>query len=109
MSEETKMLWVGVLVGALITGLVAFGGGYLMVRTADNASKMTFAQAVRDLADAQRNSLLPTQGTKFVIAYKDKEGIKVIPKMYDSVEQGLKEVPPDAQGEIRIMTLKLEK
>lgn len=109
MSEETKMFWMGILVGALITGLVALGGGYLMTRMADNSSKQAFATAVRDLADAQRNSLLPTQGTKFVIAYKDKEGIKVIPKMYDSVEQGLKEVPADAQGEIRVMTLKLEK
>jgi ABC-type branched-subunit amino acid transport system permease subunit len=109
MSEETKMFWMGIIAGVLVTGLAALGFGYLMTRTSENAAKAAFSQAVRELADAQRNSLLPTQGTKFVIAYKDKDGIKVIPKMYDTVETGLKEVPADAQGEIRVMTLKLEK
>lgn len=109
MSEEAKMFWMGIIAGILVTALMGLGAGYLMTRTAENASKAAFAQAVKDLADAQRNSLLPSQGTKFVIAYKDKDGIKVIPKMYDSVEIGLKEVPSDAQGEIRVMTLKLEK
>lgn len=109
MSDETKMFWLGILAGVIVTGIVALGGGYLMSRTSENAAKAAFAQAVRELADAHKNSLLPSQGTKFVIAYKDKDGIKVIPKMYDSVELGLKEVPSDAQGEIRVMTLKLEK
>lgn len=109
MSEEAKMFWMGLIAGILVTALFALGGGYLMSRTAENAAKASFAQAVKELADAQRNSLLPSQGTKFVIAYKDKDGIRVIPKMYDTVELGLKEVPADAQGEIRVMTLKLEK
>lgn len=109
MSEEAKMFWMGLIAGVLVTALFALGGGYLMSRTAETAAKQSFSQAVKDLADAQRSSLLPSQGTKFVIAYKDKDGIKVIPKMYDTVELGLKEVPADAQGEIRVMTLKLEK
>jgi hypothetical protein len=109
MSEETKMFWMGVLASFLVCLLLAFGGGWLVTRVSENSAKMAFAQAVREMADAQRNGLLPSQGTKFVIAYKDKEGTKIIPKVYDSVEQGLKEVPGDAQGEIRIMTLRAEK
>ena len=110
MTDESKMFWTGVTAGVLITSAAAFGGGYLMAKTAETAAKASFAQAVHDLADAQRNSLLPSQGTKFVIGYKDKDGIKIIPKMFDSVELGLKEVPAEAaQGEIRVMTLKLEK
>jgi len=110
MSEETKMFWMGVLASFLVCVLLALGGGWIVARLGENSAKMAFSQAVKDLADAQRSSLLPSQGTKFVIAYRDKEGTKIIPKMFDSVELGLKEVPADAaQGEIRVMTLKAEK
>jgi len=110
MSEETKMFWLGVLACLVVCILLALGGGWIVAKMGENSAKMVFAQAVKDLADAQRSSLLPSQGTKFVIAYKDKEGTKIIPKMYDSVELGLREVPADAaQGEIRVMTLKAEK
>ncbi len=109
MSEGARMFWGGLAVGIVVTLLLFFGFGWLITRVAENASRQTFAQAVKDMNESSRNSLMPGQGMKFVVAYKDKEGLKIIPKMFDTVELALKEVPADAQGEIRVMTLKLEK
>ncbi len=109
MSETSRMFWMGLAAGFLLAMLSAFGGGWLVTRVSENSSRQTFAQAVKDMQESSKNSLLPGLGTRFVVAYKDKDGLKIIPKMYDTVEVALKDVPPDAQGEIRVMTLKLEK